>query len=140
MSNNPFLQRVLRREHWMTDALCAQFDVGDLFFGEGDKATTRRHNQLAKAVCARCPVRRECLEYAITNREPFGVWGGLTEHQRRELHPGRTPADERTHCPNGHDLAEVGRRTNGYCRQCDRDRSRRYNERSKQGLTGKKTR
>jgi WhiB family redox-sensing transcriptional regulator len=39
----------------------------------------------AKAICARCPVRIECLEYAIRIREPHGIWGGLNELERRIL-------------------------------------------------------
>lgn len=39
----------------------------------------------AKAICAECRVRAECLEYALTIREPHGIWGGLNEHERREL-------------------------------------------------------
>ena len=39
----------------------------------------------AKAVCARCPVRDECLEYALRTREPHGIWGGLNEMERRAV-------------------------------------------------------
>ena len=39
----------------------------------------------AKAICARCPVRIECLEYAVRIREPHGIWGGLNELERRIL-------------------------------------------------------
>lgn len=39
----------------------------------------------AKAVCVRCPVREECLEYALRTREPHGIWGGLNEMERRAL-------------------------------------------------------
>jgi WhiB family redox-sensing transcriptional regulator len=39
----------------------------------------------AKAVCAPCPVRRECLEYALRIEEPHGIWGGLNEHERKQL-------------------------------------------------------
>ncbi len=39
----------------------------------------------AKAICAQCPVRRPCLEYALTIHEQHGIWGGLTEHDRRQL-------------------------------------------------------
>jgi len=43
----------------------------------------------AKAICAECRVRTDCLEYALTIREPHGIWGGLNEHERRELLTGR---------------------------------------------------
>ena len=39
----------------------------------------------AKAICAECAVRSECLDYALRIREPHGIWGGLTEVERREL-------------------------------------------------------
>jgi hypothetical protein len=39
----------------------------------------------ARQVCARCPVRRPCLEYALSNRIAYGIWGGLTERERRTL-------------------------------------------------------
>lgn len=39
----------------------------------------------AKAICASCSVRRSCLEYALRIREPHGIWGGLTETERRAL-------------------------------------------------------
>jgi len=39
----------------------------------------------AKAICATCPVREPCLEYAIRIREPHGIWGGLSESERRPL-------------------------------------------------------
>ncbi len=42
----------------------------------------------AKAICARCSVRRECLDYALRIREPHGIWGGLNEIERRELLTG----------------------------------------------------
>jgi WhiB family redox-sensing transcriptional regulator len=37
----------------------------------------------AKAICESCPVRQPCLEFALASREPFGIWGGLTEQERR---------------------------------------------------------
>ena len=39
----------------------------------------------AKAICASCPVRKPCLEYAIRIREPHGIWGGLNELERKQL-------------------------------------------------------
>jgi WhiB family transcriptional regulator, redox-sensing transcriptional regulator len=39
----------------------------------------------AKAVCALCPVRQPCLEYALVNREREGVWGGMTDRERRRI-------------------------------------------------------
>jgi WhiB family redox-sensing transcriptional regulator len=39
----------------------------------------------AKAICALCPVRQPCLEYALVNREREGVWGGMTDRERRRI-------------------------------------------------------
>jgi WhiB family redox-sensing transcriptional regulator len=49
------------------------------------KDERERREARAKAICQVCPVRQPCAEYAITIREPFGIWGGLTEVERREL-------------------------------------------------------
>lgn len=40
---------------------------------------------LAKSICRSCPVRERCLDYALDNREPYGIWGALTERERRKL-------------------------------------------------------
>ena len=64
---------------WQQDAACADEDP-DLFF-PGDEATVEE----AKRVCARCPVRTECLETALAVNEMHGVWGGMAEGERRRL-------------------------------------------------------
>lgn len=66
-------------EDWTERALCAQTDP-DAFFP--DVGQTTRH---AKRTCAACEVRTECLEYALTHDERFGVWGGYSERERRAL-------------------------------------------------------
>lgn len=71
---------------WMNDALCAQVD-DDLFFPKKGGSVTD-----AKSVCAACPVRQQCLDYAVDNDEWFGIWGGLTERERRKVkRDRRTP-------------------------------------------------
>jgi hypothetical protein len=45
-----------------------------------------RRDRSAKAVCARCEVRVECADYALRAREPYGVWGGLTEEERERVY------------------------------------------------------
>lgn len=64
---------------WALDALCAQVD-GDLWYPEKGESTAE-----AKKICRRCPVRAECLDYAVTAGEYFGVWGGRSERERRRL-------------------------------------------------------
>ena len=73
---------------WMDDALCIQSDPEAWFPDKGESP------RLAKLVCSRCPVRADCLSYALTRRERFGVWGGLTERERRPLlaRPGQAAA------------------------------------------------
>lgn len=73
---------------WWADGLCAQVDPG-LFFP--DKGGSTRE---AKAVCAACPVRAECLEYALAHDERFGIWGGTSERERRRLKRGAQRAIE----------------------------------------------
>lgn len=64
---------------WQSDALCAQTDP-EAFFPEKGGSTRD-----AKKICASCEVRAECLEYALQNDERFGIWGGLSERERRKL-------------------------------------------------------
>jgi WhiB family redox-sensing transcriptional regulator len=64
---------------WQDRALCAQTDP-EAFFPEKGGSTRE-----AKKVCSGCEVRAECLEYALANDERFGIWGGLSERERRKL-------------------------------------------------------
>jgi len=66
---------------WMAAARCRNVDP-DLFFPTKGGPDVTAH---AKAVCAQCPVRTECLEYAVENGERYGVWGGLSPKERRPL-------------------------------------------------------
>jgi len=64
---------------WQERALCAQTDP-EAFFPEKGGSTRE-----AKKVCVGCDVRGECLEYALAHDERFGIWGGLSERDRRKL-------------------------------------------------------
>ena len=64
---------------WQVDALCAQTDP-EAFFPEKGGSTRD-----AKRICTTCDVRDQCLEYALQNDERFGIWGGLSERERRKL-------------------------------------------------------
>jgi WhiB family transcriptional regulator, redox-sensing transcriptional regulator len=64
---------------WQDRAICAQTDP-DAFFPEKGGSTRE-----AKKVCRGCEVRAECLEYALERDERFGIWGGLSERERRRL-------------------------------------------------------
>ena len=67
---------------WQERALCAQTDP-EAFFPEKGGSTRE-----AKRICLGCDVRTECLEYALANDERFGIWGGLSERERRRLKRG----------------------------------------------------
>jgi WhiB family redox-sensing transcriptional regulator len=64
---------------WQERALCAQTDP-EAFFPEKGGSTRE-----AKKVCLGCDVRGNCLEYALAHDERFGIWGGLSERERRRL-------------------------------------------------------
>jgi WhiB family redox-sensing transcriptional regulator len=70
---------------WQTRAACRGYDA-NLFFAPSQQESKEereiRESQ-AKSVCARCPVREECLDFALATREPHGIWGGLNEIERR---------------------------------------------------------
>ena len=64
---------------WQENALCAQTDP-EAFFPEKGGSTRE-----AKKVCQSCDVKADCLEYALANDERFGIWGGLSERERRRI-------------------------------------------------------
>ena len=66
-------------ESWQDRALCAQTDP-EAFFPEKGGSTRE-----AKKICTGCEVKAECLEYALANDERFGIWGGLSERERRRI-------------------------------------------------------
>ena len=67
---------------WQDLAACRDIDPS-LFFPERGEDTWQ-----AKLVCYRCPVREDCLEYALDHGEKFGIWGGKSERERRAIRPG----------------------------------------------------
>ncbi|MGH9150624.1 MAG: WhiB family transcriptional regulator [Acidimicrobiales bacterium] len=69
---------------WRQRAACRNVEV-DLFFPIGVTGPAVEHIAAAKAVCAGCAVRSDCLEFAITTNQEFGVWGGTSEEERRAL-------------------------------------------------------
>jgi WhiB family redox-sensing transcriptional regulator len=76
-------QDVVEEPEWQERALCAQTDP-EAFFPEKGGSTRE-----AKRICSGCDVRAECLDYALAHDERFGIWGGLSERERRRL---RRPA------------------------------------------------
>ncbi|GJF29559.1 transcriptional regulator WhiD [Kitasatospora sp. NE20-6] len=71
---------------WQLSAACRGVDSSLFFHPEGERGAARSSREAsAKEVCMRCPVRAECAAHALAVREPYGVWGGLTEDEREEL-------------------------------------------------------
>ena len=65
---------------WYKDALCKGHPNQDDFFPDRGSSTV-----VAKAICKKCPVIEECLEYAVERKERFGIWGGKSERERRAI-------------------------------------------------------
>lgn len=74
-----FSQKVNEVSRWQERANCRGLDP-DLFYPNRGDST-----QDAKRVCRACEVDQECLEYALANREKLGIWGGMSERERREV-------------------------------------------------------
>ena len=76
-----YLAELMARPAWMDDAAC-KGQPTDLFFPARGDSTVE-----AKAICAGCPVRAECLEYALAgaSHEAAGIWGGTSFRQRRKI-------------------------------------------------------
>lgn len=70
------LHDAVSRDTWRQAAACAGYPV-NTFYPE-----TAEGAAVAKRICARCRMRQLCLETALRNKEPYGVWGGLTERER----------------------------------------------------------
>lgn len=78
-----------QRESWRDRALCAQVG-GDFWFPEGGPGRDAKRicNGDPAAGTAPCPVKAQCLEYAVANGEHWGVWGGTGEKERRRIRKG----------------------------------------------------
>ena len=86
---------------WWTRGECRDEDP-DLFFPIGNTGPAAAQTQKAKAVCARCPVRLQCLSWATDTGQDSGVWGGLSEGERRLLKQNsrtRARGADRNHRP-----------------------------------------
>lgn len=94
----PPAERVFQveQEAWRDEALCAQIDPEQWF----PEKSMSRTAQVARKVCQTCPVQLACLTEALKSDEKFGVWGGVSERTRRDLHQavkrGATPGDVAT--------------------------------------------
>lgn len=74
---------------WQLRGRCRTVDPSLFFHPEGERGTTRAaRDDAAKAVCATCPVLRQCATHALAVREPYGVWGGMSEDDRELIYTG----------------------------------------------------
>ena len=81
--------------HWQESGACRDSGPVLFFHPQNERGIQRRRRDAAaKSVCASCPVRVQCADYAIRAREPYGVWGGLTEEERDVIY---TRADTRSY-------------------------------------------
>ena len=72
---------------WQLRGACRGEDSSLFFHPDGDRGASRRDRELsAKAICSRCPVVHACAEHALAVREPYGVWGGMSEDEREEIY------------------------------------------------------
>ncbi|WP_369055758.1 MULTISPECIES: WhiB family transcriptional regulator [Kineococcus] len=72
---------------WQLDGSCREADPNLFFHPEGERGPARRNRDAAaQAVCAACPVIQQCKQHALKVREPYGVWGGLTEDDREAIY------------------------------------------------------
>lgn len=77
-------------ETWQDSAACRDRDTEMFFHPDGERGPRRAaRERAAKAICATCPVQRQCADYALRIREPYGIWGGLSEADRAEILAGR---------------------------------------------------
>ena len=70
---------------WRDEAVCKDlpFETQKVFFGEAPDVPTHSQHELARKHCYTCPVQVDCLAYCVDTDTNFGVWGGLTESQRK---------------------------------------------------------
>jgi WhiB family redox-sensing transcriptional regulator len=71
---------------WQLSARCRGIDTSMFFHADGERGLRRhKREREAKRFCAQCPVRVQCLVYSLRFREPYGIWGGVTENERRRI-------------------------------------------------------
>lgn len=94
------LASISTRPRWHVDAPCSQADPEAFFPEKGESYAG------AKRICGRCDVREQCLEWALDNRERFGVFGGLSERERRSLLQERDAARIEEPTTTSRDISE----------------------------------
>jgi len=76
---------------WQLHSSCRGADQELFFPAEGERAAQARlREQRAKRVCEACPVLSQCRSFALSTRQEYGIWGGMTEDERRSMHRATT--------------------------------------------------
>lgn len=76
--------------NWQRAGACYARNPEDFFHPEGERGSARVNRaSAAKAICSSCPVLDLCRSHALAVREPYGIWGGLTEEERHAVLAGR---------------------------------------------------
>ncbi len=125
---------------WRHRAACLDEDP-ELFFPVGTSQTAQDQTARAQAVCDRCPVRSQCLAWALDTGQDTGIWGGRTETERRELRRRRRPPKIRDQPPAAPPPRKTNEQDDGSRKTCDRCRARKSrsefnrNPRNPDGLT-----
>lgn len=78
------VESIAASSRWRDQAACRDADP-ELFFPVGTRGPAKLQEAEAKAVCARCPVRARCLQVALESRDDYGVRGGMSEEERRDV-------------------------------------------------------
>ncbi|MCW2622209.1 MAG: transcription factor WhiB [Frankiales bacterium] len=74
---------VVEKWEWQLQGSCRGMPSEVFFHPEGERGPRRAGREAAaKAICAQCPVQLICREHALASQEPYGIWGGLSEHER----------------------------------------------------------
>lgn len=77
---------------WQLDGACRRVSPETFFHPEGERGSRRRtRDETAKAICEVCPVLDRCRAHALAVREPYGVWGGLSEDERERMYAANPP-------------------------------------------------
>ena len=77
---------IVEHWEWQLQGACRGADAAVFFHPEGERGPRKLAREAAaKAVCAECPVIAACASHALATREPYGVWGGLSEDEREEI-------------------------------------------------------
>ena len=78
---------------WQLLAACRGEDPSAFFHPDGERGPARHSREkAAKAICGSCPIKIQCAEHALKVREPYGVWGGLSEEDREVIYARRRVA------------------------------------------------